>query len=75
MLSEHIWIKYFSLLGGERLGEKKGRDGGHVAAGAARVQQPLLLLPLAAGKIPPARQEVQEDHLGNLPAARGWRTE
>jgi hypothetical protein len=44
--------------------------GGDVAAGAARVQQPLLLLPLAAGALPSARQEVQEDHLRNLPAAR-----
>lgn len=51
------------------------RDGGDVAPGAARVQQPLLLLPLAAGKVTTASQALQEDHLGDLPAARGWRTE
>lgn len=47
------------------------RDGGDVAAGAARLQQPLLLLPLAAGEVTAARQALQEDHLGDLSAARG----
>jgi hypothetical protein len=47
------------------------RNGGDVEAGAARLQQPLLLLPLAAGALPAACQAVQEDHLGDLPAATG----
>jgi hypothetical protein len=60
-----------STFGRGRLAGKEESHGRDVAAGAARLQQPLLLLPLPAGAVPSARQEVQEDHLGNLPAACG----
>jgi hypothetical protein len=46
-------------------------NGGDVPAGAARLQQPLLLLPLSAGTLPSACQALQEDHLRYLPAATG----
>jgi hypothetical protein len=58
-----------SFLGGFE--EEEEEDGGDVAAGAACLQQPLLLLPLAAGALASARQEVQEDHRGDLPASTG----